>query len=571
MFVTKKNKGILFTLVAAIFVVRTCVLLFTRSREKGMIRTTFMLSVIRKNQHSLTLLIVILTIISFIWLYNRTNLSQVGTNDVASVYGRVIQQAEVESEAREDKLAVALGLTDFVRDLGGLAENEDVALNNFIVNSLVIEHQSSLLNIKPTDEAVSTAIQALPAFQVQGAFDSKKYASFLKEQLIPRGFTERHLEEVILNSLRFKKLRELVTSPIFISEAQVREAARIYQAVTAQVVRFNRSIYLANSKNSSISLEEEKSFYEKNKNAFVSEETRAVSYVIFELPAAQQKLEGKERVHAMQQLSDKMTALKQKCDDAVVQGKSFEKVAAESGFNVVTTTDFNHEGKKAEAISTTSSSKKQTAIKSASDKLPPQAVLPTAFKLAKVADVSEVIQMGQTFYIISLSRMVPSRPLAFAEVQSKIEALLREGKADKLMQEDAKKTYQAVHQAMLSGKNFADALKSSGKTAELLTGIIPTEMTKSKNSLEQQAAIGATLVLKEGDLSELKHDRDGAFMVYLQHRAPLSDADWKTHHPEIEEAFLEQQRNLLFFDWLRQARVDANVTMLNARHRAKTR
>ncbi len=279
----------------------------------------FMLSVIRKNQHSLTFFIVLLTIISFIWLYNRTNLSQVGVNDVALVYGHVVQRAEVEREVRDYRLAIALGLTDFVRDLGGFAENEEIALTSFIFNILVIQHEAPRLNIVPTDESIAAVIQKLPIFQTDGTFDSSKYARFMQEQLIPRGFTELNLEDVVRDSLCFKQLRHLITASVTISEAQVREAARIYQPVVAQVLRFDREHYLNNNSKEPISLEEKKAFYEKNNSFFMSDEERAVSYLLFALPSDQQKLQGKERVKALQQLSDAATAFKQQSQEALQQ------------------------------------------------------------------------------------------------------------------------------------------------------------------------------------------------------------------------------------------------------------
>ena len=114
-----------------------------------------MLSTIRNNQYSLTFFIVIATIVSFVWLYNRTNLAQVGANDVATVYGHVIQQADIERRAREYQLAIALGLTDFVRELGGFAENEEAALSEFILNSMVIQHEAVLLNVVPNEESIA--------------------------------------------------------------------------------------------------------------------------------------------------------------------------------------------------------------------------------------------------------------------------------------------------------------------------------------------------------------------------------------------------------------------------------
>lgn len=510
-----------------------------------------MLSVIRKNQHSLTFFIVLLTIISFIWLYNRTNLSQVGVNDVAMVYGHIVQRAEIERQVRDYRLAIALGLTDFVRDLGGFAENEEVALTSFIFNILVLQHEAPRLNIIPTDESIATVIQQLPVFQTEGVFDRAKYVRFMQEQLIPRGFTERHLEEVVRDSLCFKKLHNLITAPVTVSEAQVREATRIYQPVIAQVLRFDRDHYLNNNHKEEITLAEKKAFYEKNKALFVSDEERAVSYLLFALPSNQQKLEGKERVKAMQQLSDAAAALKQQSQEALQQGKKFEKSAADHGFKIVTTDNF----KKKETDETNKGNKKT---------LPPE-LIAVSFKLANVGDVSEVIQSGQNFYLISLARVIPSRTLTLAEVDSKIEKILREQKASQAAREAANKFFKAAHEAMTAGKKFPEAIAPLGQKPTVLSG--SAAQTPAKFSPEQQQCIMATLPLKEGEMSEVHHASWGDFIVYLQQRMPLSKGDWEAHHSKIEQELSEQERTLLFFEWLRQARANAKITMLDGRHR----
>ncbi|HLB33392.1 MAG TPA: SurA N-terminal domain-containing protein [Chthoniobacterales bacterium] len=503
-----------------------------------------MLSAIRKNQYSLTLIIVILTIVAFIWLYNRTNLSQVGTNDVARVYGKILQKAQIEQLAREYQLAIALGMTDFVRDLGGFSENEEQAMSEFIFNDLVIHHESPRLGIVPSDEAIASVIRSLPPFQNHGVFDPVKYESFVKERLGPRGFTERHLEEMVHDALCLKQLRSLITSPIAVSEAQVREASRIYQQVTAQILHFDRNTYLKMVK--TISPEEKKAYYEKNKTNFRSDEQRAINYVLFEFSPLQQKLQGKERIHAMQQLSDAAVALKQKSEEGMKEGKRLEKIAVENGFKVVTTSDFNRQGE--EAVVFDQKKRKQEVEKN--KKIVPPALLPAAFKLTNIGDISEVVQVGQSFYVFSLARVAPSHSLEFSQVESQVETLLREEQTELKMQEAANKTVKAIHEAMKAGKSFADAVKGVGMTTELLTGMSPSDAAIKKATPQQRAFLNLTLGLKEGELSDVRHIPSGDFALYLQSRAPLSQEDWNTHHSEIEQGLLDQQRQLLFVEWL---------------------
>ncbi len=513
-----------------------------------------MLSAIRKNQHSLTLIIVCLTIISFIWLYNRTNLSQVGTNDVASIYGKVLQRADIESEVRDYRLAMALGLTDFIRDMGGFADNEEVAMSSFIFNDLVLQHEATALHVVPTEKAVVRAIESLSAFQMEGAFDSTKYALYMKEELIPRGFTEQQLERVVSDSLCLKKVRELIVSPVAISQGQLQEAARVYQPVKAQALFFDRAHYLTNQKKNEITTEEKKSFYEKNQKSFLSDEQRAAHYIIATLSPEEQKLEVKERVRAMQQLSDRLAALKQKAQDAHGDAAAFEKAATENGFGVITTHDFNKQGE---------------VVSSSGEQKIPQEIVEAAFKLSNAGDVSEVIQNGSSFYLVTLAKETPSRELAFSEVEGKIERLLQEQKAFQEMNEVATKSVQKIREAMSAGKTFTEAVTLAECKPEALPAAMSPEKVAASPGLssQQKEAIMATLPLQPGDLGELKQTSWGDFVVYLQERAPLSNADWEAHRGQLEENFLQQEREVLFFDWMRKARLNADITMLDGRHR----
>jgi peptidyl-prolyl cis-trans isomerase D len=469
----------------------------------------------------------------------------------------VIQQADIERHAREYQLAIALGLTDFVRELGGFSENEEAALSEFILNSLVIQHEAEHLNIAPNEESIAAEISSLPAFQTEGSFDSAKYQTFMKEQLAPRGFTERHLEEMIGELLSYRKLHQLIVSPIAVSEAQVRDAARIYQSVTVDMIRFSKDAYLKDIK--PVSLEEKKAFYEKNKTAFMTEEKRSVSYFVFSLPPAAEKLQGKERVHALQQVATAATAFKKKSEEGLKAGKNLALIAKQNGKTVTTTGFFNRRGESNEE-SVSSKQQKETTPKV------PDLVVASGFNLAQEKDVSEVIPAGTAFYLVVLEKKNPSHQRTFAESEAKIDAFLRGQQAEKLMKEAAYNALIDVRKSLKEGKTFAQAAASTHHTAEVLANLSAQD---KKASTDQRLIFQATLTLNEKELSEVKHAAWGDFILYLEHRAPLTNADWEAHRAGIEQEFLEQEQNMIFAQWLTKARADAKVTMLHQRGRKR--
>ena len=504
-----------------------------------------MLAVLRKNQQVLMLIVAILTIVAFIWLYNPTDkFHKFGRNDVFEIYGRTVQRAEVDREARAYGLALGLGLTDFVKDLGGLGSDEQASLSDFILNVVVMRHEAPLLGIGVSDDQVASVIKGLTIFQTSGAFDSAKYATFLQEQLAPKGFTERQLEEIVRDSVRTTSLYRVITSPVAVGETQVRQAARIYQPVTAQMLRFESDSF---AKTAEVKQEEIAAFYERNKKGLVAPETRDIAFVSFELPAASQKLEGKERASALQKLADQAEVAGKAIRADIAKGVDFAKAATKASL----------QAKKSPAVERDGSSKEKDAGL-------PAGVVAGAFRLQKTGEVSDLIQDGNTFYLVTVESSSPARQLALAEVTQKITDLLKRQKAAQAAQAAAAKSLDQIRAAMSSGKSFADAAKASGLKTQQVGPIAPSD---PKLSPEQQAAVSSTLGLKEGELGQLQPAPWGAMAVWLQKRDPLTDVQWKEHRDALSKTILGNEQELLFQEWLRASRGAAQLRILGGETR----
>jgi hypothetical protein len=71
----------------------------------------------------------------------------------------------------------------------------------------------------------------------------------------------------------------------------------------------------------------------------------------------------------------------------------------------------------------------------------------------------------------------------------------------------------------------------------------------------------STLLLKEGDISNLEQAPWGAFAVQLQSRGPIDEKAYTDRETMIRESILRNKRDLLFAEWLRVNREAARITM----------
>jgi peptidyl-prolyl cis-trans isomerase D len=497
-----------------------------------------MIQILRKNQRVLMLVVAVLTIVAFIFLYNTTQLDELATIENPTIYGKALTPLAIDRQVKNYQLTLALGQFELLQKLGGTAPDEDRALTEFVWNLLVLQHQSRELGIEPTDDQVANRIKQVPIFQAGGQFDPLKYGQFVSEQLAPRGFTERQLEEVIRDSLRLEALSKIVEAPAAISEGEMQAMARAFQPVTAGFVKFERT---QETDKIQISPEEVISIHQQNQAAFMAEETREARCVVFELPA-DSKLEGKEKVDALQKLANTASEL---TDSLAQAGASLDQLAAKAGAKIIKLTAFDRTGNPAQASASLNS-------EAMAD------LAPAAFLVPKAGSTSDVIQSGDAFYIIEVTAVNPARPLTLEEARPRIEEQLRAQKAEQIFTADATSAANALRAAVAAGKSFAEAAAAQNLKVEEIKNVVAAAESTSP---ENQAIAGSTLLLKEGGISNLEGAPWGAFVAQLQSRAPVDQMAFGARETQIRESLLRNKRDLLFMEWLRVSREAARITV----------
>jgi hypothetical protein len=498
-----------------------------------------MFTTIRKHQRWLMVLIAFLTIIAFAFLYNTTEMDRVGSNIVARIYGREVMTVDVERAIRVYQLALALGQFDLVRDLSGQAQTEDEAANNFIWNLMVLQHEARALGVEPDNQAVVDRIKTLPVFQTEGQFDPLKYANFMQEQLAPRGFTERQLEDVIKDSLRLAGVKALVQSPAVLLPGEVEPALQRVAPVDVEVLRFDAAAV----RGISVTEEELQKAFEEKKSTLQAPEKRSVRYVALVLKPEEKELADKDRVAALQKLATATGDFTQ----ALGQGGSLADTARARGLEVRTSPLFAAGGATTGALTDLDG-----------EVVPAAAAL--AFRLPAAPGNFEIVELAQDGYaVIEVAEVQPARPLTLEEASADLRAGLIEQKRTVAVQEAAAGTLGKLREAMAKGDSFAAAVKAAKADTESMKGLSP--FAEDLTPAQRQVAM-AVMDQEAGTLGEFVPGPDGGFAAYLAARNQPDGAALAEQRPKIEEGMLQGKEMLLFAQWLVTAREAAGLQIL---------
>ncbi|MEO6053727.1 MAG: SurA N-terminal domain-containing protein [Chthoniobacterales bacterium] len=504
-----------------------------------------MFNIFRKHQRVLMILVIV-TIVSFGFFYDRYSpKGPIGTNDVGKMYNRTIRTGDMDRAHRYLQLAISLGMMDMLQGLMIHSSDEESMALEFFENLEIVRHEAKEFGIEPTNNQIMEGIKTLPTFQSNGQFDYEKYKKFVdpnqSNRLAPLGFSEKQIEDLVTDSLKLTRLRELISSQVFIGAAEVDQTLKIFQPVDVQVIRIN----LADSaKNITATDQDVMRIYEESKAQLKTEETRVVKYVKIDLPAGSSDLKNKSNLEALQKLSDAVTTFVEKAR----QG-GLDEAAKASGYKVETTPEFNQAGK--------------VLTGSAKTDLPLSDIAAEAFRLEAVASISDAIQAGNSFYVLALDKITPSRERTIEEVRPVIQEKIKNDSARKSMGITAQSSVEKIRQAMKEGKSFADAAKALGLPVQTITGVMPfsTSETPEKENSESQAFAASTIFLRDGEMSGFEKAPWGGFITLLSRRNPVDATLLSSRKPQIEKDLLRNKQAILFAEWFQSARNAADINV----------
>jgi peptidyl-prolyl cis-trans isomerase D len=501
-----------------------------------------MMKLLRKHRHWLMIVIAILAIPFIFYFVQTPDYGAMRSDHFARVYDRNVSMLEAQQMVRLFNLAQALGMSDFVQTLTPGVQDQNQIYVQFILNLLVLRHEAVRLGIRPGSSEVAEVVRALPVFQGDSGFDLHKFSDFVQNALAPNGLAEEHIEQLVRDQLSLNQIKQLLGTGVSIPEAEINaDYQRAYDKLYVSLIRVRPDDF---GKEITISDEDVQKYYETHKAELKSEEKRNVDFVSLTLTDDQKKLTGKDRIDVLQELADRATDFTQAL---LEKGTDFKQVAEKFHVAVQTTGEFT----------TTKPDPQLNADPQLGE---------AAFKLSTQEPNSDPIQVANGFYILHLAGILEARPLTSEEAKPKIVEAIKSSRVRELMSTKGAEIAQQLRQATKSGQALEAATQQAGVKVEkvppfsVLEEATEAEEKKPKEESPEMLTIkNAVAYLNPGEVTDFLPAGDSGLIAVLEKREPSTDAANSEKKAAFEKRLLNNRRQIVFYEWLRERQQAAGV------------
>lgn len=507
-----------------------------------------MMTFLRKHRNWLMIVIAILAI-PFVFYFNKTDLGAQNADQFARLYNRTVSKTEAQRNARLYDLAQALGMLRFTQDLtaGVDPNNRNEVYAVFTINLIILRHEAERLGIRPTSAEIADFVRNVRLFRGPTGFDQKKYDEFTQNALTPYGMGEAQIEEVVALELSLNRIKDLVALGVTVPESETKtEYERAYGKLFAHAIRFSPAEF---TKEIKVTDEDIQKYYESQKAALKTEEKRKVDFVSLPLSEEQKKLQGKERIDELQKLADRANDFSQAL---LEKGADFRQVAAKFQLPVQTTGEFT--------------------IAAPDPKLKDPQLAGTAFQLTEQEPNSDVVQQPDGFYVLHLAGVVPARPLTVEEAKPKILEAIKTRRAREMVASKGAKVAHDLREGLKAGEPLASILQKANVKSEKVEPFSLLDEPELKSDGDQKkerppdflAVKNAAASLRPGDVSEFFPWEEGGLVVYLEKQEPPDQAKYEQGKSEFEKRILNNKREIVFAEWLRERQDEAGLRSAKA-------
>ncbi|PYJ49437.1 MAG: hypothetical protein DME87_09595, partial [Verrucomicrobia bacterium] len=492
-----------------------------------------MMKLLRRPRHWLMIVIAILAIPFVFYFVQRPDYGAMRSDQFARVYDRNISMLEAQQTVRLFNLAQALGMLDFVQSLtAGSGQNQNQTYVEFILNLLVLRHEAARLGIRPDSSEIADVVRKLPAFQGESGFEMKKFSDFVQNALAPNGLAEEHIEQLVRDELCLNQIKQLLATGVSVPQAEINaDYERAYDKSYVSVIRLRPADF---AKDITVSDEDAQKYYEAHKAELKTDEKRKVEFITLALTNEQKKLAGKERIVALQELSDRANDFTQAL---LEKGTDFKQVAAKFRLPIRTTSEF-----------TAAAPDQQLNVDSQ--------LGAAAFKLSMQEPNSDPIQVADGFYILHLAGIAEARPLTIEEAKPKIVEAIKNSRARELMSTKGAEIVHELREAAKApaGAGLRTAIQKAGVKVETVPAFSLLDETTEAQGKEPKkeppdltAIKDAVAYLNPGEISDFFPSGDTGLIAVLEKREPSADANDREKKAAFGKRLLNNKQRIVFY------------------------
>ena len=401
-----------------------------------------------------------------------------GASKVATVDGKPITQMEWDNAHRQE--VDRLRATNPSLDLSLL---DSPALKHATLERLVRERVLAAAaadeHLIASDARLAAELERDPAIgalrKADGSLDIERYRQLLASQgLTPQGF-----EAGVRHDLSLRQVLGGVLESGFASQAQADVAMNAFlERREARVVRFAPADFAAKVSPGDAELQ---AYYQANIARYQAPETAKVEYLLLDLDGVRKAVAVSEqdlRTYYDQNAATFGTPEERRASHILIAAPK-DAPAAEREKARATATELLAQLRKAPgsfAELARKSSQDDTSAASGGDlgtfqraKGIDPAIAQAAFGLAKVGDISDVVESEFGYHIVELTGIKPAAVPPFEQMRPQLEAQLRTQEAQRKFGEMADEFRNGVYEQSDSLQPVADKLKLSVHTADNVT------------------------------------------------------------------------------------------------------
>lgn len=518
----------------------------------------------------LIIFVIALLLVGFIFtIDNGSGMGGGNANDpvVISIDGRSYRSSEFEKLGPSSRsLAMQLGLYDMVSTLGGFGgANEREADERFFANRINLREAREEFGVHPDDEAVAAMLKSMPAFQgPDGAYSQTNYNNIVNRALGRMGLRESDMLDLVRDTLALRTLGRVVGGGLAVNRRFAEESVLANdQKVTVEVARLDIGKY---EEALDPTEEELKESWETTKDKYLTDKRIKVSWILASPGVPETKVEEEtlpedateeQKKAAADKKSAAETALaeeKRRLNNELAErvdlfldelrdseGKDFEKLAGENGWEVKTSEMFPRSAVPQEL---------GINLRASSDQ---RSVADFLFALTKSTDpldaFTEALPVGEgQWFVARLDEAEEPRPKEFEEAKDEVRADFIAEKASGNLKKDAEEKTAKIREALAEGKSFSEAAKDQGLE------VVPHGPFAAGESLENEAdsqtLFQTAARVAPGTLADPLIRPDSARLVFVGKREIVKDDGRAARIDGAVTAGASTQQRLAFAAWL---------------------